>query len=130
MMAPRIAGFRCCHSASPLVTAMKSEPRKTPATPLMSKSRMASGEAAASDLARKSTVPLPSTSRPGRNLSVAGLGVGSVWMNMRAPFQSGSKENGKADRDGVLIDGVGGVKSLVPRLGLPDGGLGRELKRQ
>jgi hypothetical protein len=27
-------------------------------------------------------VPCPITVRPGRNFRVAGLGVGSVWMNM------------------------------------------------
>lgn len=30
----------------------------------------------------KSAVPISSTVCPGRNLSVAGLGVDSVWMNM------------------------------------------------
>ena len=44
-----------------------------------------SGEVVASDLSRKSTVPSPSTVLPGMNLSVAGFGVGSVWMNMGRP---------------------------------------------
>jgi hypothetical protein len=35
-----------------------------------------------------SSVPLASTGRPGRNLRVAGLGVGSVWMNMACSFGS------------------------------------------
>ena len=45
MMAPRMAGFRCCHSPSPLVTLMKSVPKNTPLTPSISNSRAASGEA-------------------------------------------------------------------------------------
>ena len=87
MMAPRMAGLMCCHSSpSPLVTEMKSEPRNTPVTPSTSNRRCASGEVVASDLARKSTVPSPSTVLPGMNLRVAGLGVGSVWMNMGCAF--------------------------------------------
>src|SRR5215475_2856132 len=88
MMAPRIAGLSCCHSPSPLVTAMKSEPKNTPDTPVMPKRRSASGDWEADSLSRISSVPLASTDRPGRNLSVAGFGVGSVWMNMACSFQS------------------------------------------
>ena len=33
MIAPRMAGFRCCHSPPLLVTDTKSEPRNTPVTP-------------------------------------------------------------------------------------------------
>jgi hypothetical protein len=73
--------------ASLLVTEMKSEPRNTPVTPSTPNRRCASGEAVASDLSRKSTVPSPSTVLPGMNLSVAGLGVGSVWMNMGRAFR-------------------------------------------
>ena len=40
--------------------------------------RSASGDCAADSLSRISSVPLASTGRPGRNLSVAGFGVGSV----------------------------------------------------
>src|ERR1043166_1044034 len=82
MIAPRIAGLSCGHSPSALVTVMKSEPRNTPPTPWMSNSRSASGDCAASALLGMSSVPLASTVRPGRNLSVAGLGVASVWMNI------------------------------------------------
>src|SRR6476620_7919255 len=86
MMAPRMAGLRCCHSPSPLVTLMKSEPKNTPVTPSISNSRVASGEPSVSSPARNSKVPSPSTVRPGMNFSVAGLGVASVWMNMAWPF--------------------------------------------
>src|SRR5690606_4756409 len=92
----RMAGFRCCHSAPSFVTVMKSYPKKTPITPGMSNRRPASGEAARADSAsRKSAVPSSSTTRPGRNLSVAGLGVASVWMNIDGSpcclFWNGSK---------------------------------------
>ena len=82
MITPRMAGLSCGQSAPDLVTVMKSEPRKTPPTPWISNSRSASGDWAASALSRISSVPVSSTVRPGRNLSVAGLGVTSVWMNM------------------------------------------------
>src|SRR5215470_13395182 len=82
MMAPRIAGLSCCHSPAVLVTATKSEPKNTPEIPAISNRRSASGDWAAASLSRMSSVPLVSTGRPGRNLSVAGFGVGSVWMNM------------------------------------------------
>src|SRR5215471_14912215 len=82
MMAPRIAGLSCCHSPAVLVTATKSEPKNTPEIPAISNRRSASGDWAAASLSRISSVPLVSTGRPGRNLSVAGFGVGSVWMNM------------------------------------------------
>src|SRR5947199_126966 len=78
MMMPRIAGLSCGHSESCLVTVMKSEPRNTPPTPGMLNSRSASGDLAASARSRISSVPLSSTVRPGRNFSVAGLGVASV----------------------------------------------------
>src|SRR5215471_3511840 len=48
----------------------------------MANSCSASGDFAAASLSRMSSVPLASTARPDRNLSVAGLGVGSVWMNI------------------------------------------------
>ena len=49
MIAPRIIGLSCCHSAaSSLVTAMKSEPKNTPLTPSIANSRSASGDCAAS----------------------------------------------------------------------------------
>jgi hypothetical protein len=61
----------------------KSPPRKTPVTPPTAKSRSANGERAAATVASvKFAVPLSITLRPGRNLSVAGLGVSSVWMNI------------------------------------------------
>src|SRR5882757_10505338 len=52
----------------------------------MANSCSASGDWAAASLSRMSSVPVASTVRPGRNLSVAGLGVGSVWMNMACSF--------------------------------------------
>jgi hypothetical protein len=36
-------------------------------------------------------VPLSSTSRPGMNFSVAGLGVASVWMNIGLSCVAGSR---------------------------------------
>src|SRR6266508_653269 len=95
MMAPRIVGLSCCHSPAFLVTAMKSEPKKTPDTPAIPKRRSARGDRAADSLSRISSVPLASTARPGRNFSVAGFGVGSVWMNMACSFQS-QDENGSS----------------------------------
>jgi hypothetical protein len=65
-----------------LVTETKSLPKKTPETPGTPNRRSASGEARASSMLLNSAVPLPRTMRPGRNLSVAGFGVASVWMNM------------------------------------------------
>src|SRR5262245_33485284 len=92
MMAPRIAGLSCCHSPAVLVTATKSEPKNTPEIPGISNRRSASGDWAAASLSRMSSVPLVSTGRPGRNLSVAGFGVGSVWMNMACSLScAGSK---------------------------------------
>ena len=44
--------------------------------------RRASGEACAAASLGKSAVPAGSTVWPGRNFSVAGFGVDSVWMNM------------------------------------------------
>ena len=69
-------------SASSLVTEMKSEPRNTPVTPGSANSAEASGETAAASAVRKSRGSPTSTSRPGRNFRVAGLGVASVWMNI------------------------------------------------
>src|SRR5438270_1140536 len=82
MITPRIAGLSCGQSEPDFVTVMKSEPRNTPPTPGISNSRSASGDCAASVLSRISSVPESSTLRPGRNLSVAGFGVTSVWMNI------------------------------------------------
>src|ERR1700722_15734103 len=93
-MAPRIIGLSWGHSASPLVTAIKSEPKNTPLTPATSNSRWASGDRAASSRPRRSRVPDSSTTRPGRNFMVAGFGVASVWMNIGLSigrqFQPGS----------------------------------------
>ena len=86
MIAPRTAGFRCRQSPSDLVTEMKSEPKKTLPTSGMPKRAAASGERAAASLSGKSATALsPITSRPGRNFSVAGFGVDSVWMNIAFP---------------------------------------------
>src|SRR5690554_1892816 len=115
MTAPRIAGLIWAQStASCLVTETKSAPRKTPATPSSENSAEASGDSRAVSVSRKSRGSPESTSRPGRNFSVAGLGVASVWMNMCAasyvserpdlcdegarkislePFQVGSEDN-------------------------------------
>src|SRR6185369_7886503 len=48
----------------------------------MLNSSTASGDAWAAFASRKSRVPSPMTSRPGRNFSTSGFGVASVWMNM------------------------------------------------
>src|SRR5580704_3620666 len=92
MMAPSSTGLSCCQSPSVLVTEMKSVPKKTPPMPSTSNSRVASGDCPACALSRMSRVPSASTVRPGRNLSVAGLGVVSVWMNMGgSPSRRGFK---------------------------------------
>src|SRR5208337_2181999 len=67
---------------SVLVTAMKSPPRKTRATPGSSNSALANGLRAALSVEAKSAVEKPITSRPGKNFRVAGFGVPSVSMNM------------------------------------------------
>src|SRR5262245_36999991 len=61
----------------------------------MANRRSASGDCAAASLSRMSSVPLASTGRPGRNLSVAGLGVGSVWINMAGSFARATTARGK-----------------------------------
>ena len=81
MTTPSTAGLSWLHSPSFLVTEMKSGAKNTPPTPGSSISALASGEASASAASRASKVPDSSTGRPGRNLSVVGLGVASVWMN-------------------------------------------------
>src|SRR6185437_5102404 len=105
MIAPSTIGLRCCHSMSPFVTEMKSEPRNTPSTPSMEKRRVASGDAVASVLVRKSAVPSARTPLPGMNFNVAGLGVASVWMNMASRFDLGSLQlsdhKGRQAMDGV-----------------------------
>ena len=74
----------CAQSTpSALVTVTKSGPKKTPVTSPVAKMRRASGEACAASAPGKSAVPAAMTVRPGRNFSVAGFGVDSVWMNMR-----------------------------------------------
>ena len=64
------------------MTATKSAPRNTRTTPGSANSAVASGLRAAASAEAKSAVDAPITSRPGRNFSVAGLGVPSVSMNM------------------------------------------------
>src|SRR5262245_2975147 len=106
MMAPRIAGLSCCHSPLALVTAMKSEPKNTPETPAIANRRSASGDCAAASPSRMSSVPLARTVRPGRNFSVAGFGVGSVWMNMASSFAAAAS---KACAEGGLVIVIGGA---------------------
>ena len=65
-----------------IVTETKSRPKKTPVTSPNEKSALASGDASASSGLAKSRVPASITARPGRNLSVAGLGVDSVSISM------------------------------------------------
>src|SRR4051812_19179043 len=48
----------------------------------MANRRWASGESVAPAASRASKVPSGMTTRPGRNLRVAGFGVASVWMNI------------------------------------------------
>src|SRR5690348_9891495 len=64
---------------------MKSAPRYTPVTPSSPNRLSASGELLAAADSVKLAVPEFITARPGRNLRVAGLGVGSVWMNIGTP---------------------------------------------
>src|SRR5471030_2029817 len=59
----------------------------------MSNSRAASGDRLAASLVGMSSVPESSTGLPGRNFSVAGLGVTSVWMNISG-FHCGFKARG------------------------------------
>src|SRR5216683_618083 len=83
MMTPSTAGLSWYHSAdSSLLTVTKSVPRNTPVTPGTVNNRPARGERSAAAASGKLAVPCSITARPGRNLRVAGLGVGSVWMNM------------------------------------------------
>ena len=64
------------------VTETKSRPKNTPVTSPRPKIASASELASASSGVAKSRVPDSMTVRPGRNFSVAGFGVDSVWMNM------------------------------------------------
>src|SRR5665213_3170316 len=86
MIAPRIDGFRCRQSLeSVFVTEMKSLPKNTRDTSSMANSARARGERSPdSRVGKSATAASPITSRPGRNFSVAGFGVDSVWMNMRS----------------------------------------------
>jgi hypothetical protein len=52
----------------------------------MDSSASASGALAALSFERYSSAPVASTVWPGKNLSVAGLGVGSVWINIGSPL--------------------------------------------
>ena len=82
MIAPRIMGLSCGQSPPDFVTVMKSPPEHHADTPSISNSRCASGDFAADARVGKSATPSPRTAAPGKNFSVAGLGVDSVWMNM------------------------------------------------
>ena len=73
---------------SALVTVTKSVPKNTPVTPSTANTRLASGDLEAASDVGKSAVPMSSTVWPGKNLSVAGFGVDSVWMNMLVPLMS------------------------------------------
>src|SRR5579885_1333336 len=89
-----MAGFRCFHSPSRLVTEMKSAPKNTRLTSGTANRALARGERPAlSALGKSATLPSPITSRPGRNLRVLVLGVDSVWMNMATPGQYGAYMN-------------------------------------
>ena len=66
----------------PAVTVTKSRPKNTPVTSPSENSASARGEAAASSSLVNSRVAAGITSRPGKNLRVAGLGVVSVSINM------------------------------------------------
>jgi hypothetical protein len=91
MFAPRIAGLACSQAvAASFVTVTKSEPKNTPVTPATAKIRCASGDFAAASALWKSAVPTSSTVWPGRNFSVAGFGVVSVWMNIGASLAWGT----------------------------------------
>ena len=82
-MAAKIAGFKENHSSeSILVTAIKSEPKKTDCTPSILNRHFASGEFLASSSELNSAFPVPITSTPGINFKAAGFGVSSVCINM------------------------------------------------
>ena len=51
------------------------------------------GDRAAEPASGKLAVPVASTSRPGRNLRVAGFGVCSVWMNMARCLLAASRSD-------------------------------------
>ena len=75
-------------NSSFLVTVMKSDPKKTAATPSTRKIAEASGDegfpALASRAEENVTPPAPGgkTASPGMNMREAGLGVDWVWTNM------------------------------------------------
>ena len=84
MMTASIAGFSRYQSPSSLfITVTKSAPRNTPVTSGNEKSRSARGEMRAASSLVKLAVPDVITGHPGRNFSVAGFGVCSVWMNIK-----------------------------------------------
>ena len=56
-------------------------PKKTRSTPSTANSLLARCDVPAVSALAKSNVPLSITTRPGRNFSVDGLGVCSVWIN-------------------------------------------------
>ena len=66
----------------PAMYLKKLAPKNTPVTSPVSNRACASGLASASSGEAKSRVPEGMTCRPGRNLSVDGLGVVSVSINM------------------------------------------------
>src|SRR5690349_11403164 len=116
MMAPRIAGLSCCQSPSVLVTVTKSEPKNTPVTPGTSNRRAASGERLA-ESRLKSNVPLSSMIRLGMNFSVAGLGVGSGWLDMVFSGVAGSRPAREVSlADGVARRTIKGRGAAVPAL--------------
>ena len=109
MMAANTSGFSMLHARSSfLVTVTKSDPKNTLVTPSIANRRLASGDAMPSRAFEKSLLPActgpesahrlcqrvslqellrqpghtSDTAWPGRNIKLAGFGVGCVCMNM------------------------------------------------
>src|SRR5687768_14706795 len=76
---------------------MKSRPKNTPSTIPIANSAAARGEASAASPFGKSRLPSSITVCPGRNLRVAGLGVCSVWINIK-PMWSCRDPRSRAER--------------------------------
>src|SRR6201996_3806086 len=77
----------------------------------MEKSSAASVEAVAASASRKSRVPSPMTSRPGRNFRTSGFGVGSVWMNMGQMWRVRGRSASSREIGDLVVGEVAGHQS-------------------
>src|SRR3954465_13562274 len=101
------SGFSCRQSTPhAAVTEMKSRPKNTPSTSPVAKIASASGDASASGGVAKSRVPASITRSPGRNFSVAGLGVGSVWISMAPMWAAPWRESSAPRADCLALAAV------------------------